>query len=182
MKYYFSLLILAIFSFSNALWSTIGQQKVIKKIIDEFRTDEFHVLGISCIFSKDLPKIVDEIFERLPERGPPTNLLILDRVKGIVFRSQSDQDLESNLLTPLLPPPKYEQAGEIAVENIYRFIGKLANRYVDLLKEEGEDKEIHVVPVAKVKNESIIFFGVLGKDTGTANNPTGISALIAQLK
>ncbi|KAI1702347.1 hypothetical protein DdX_15529 [Ditylenchus destructor] len=75
-------------------------------------------------------------------------------------------------------------------ENIFDFMGfRLANRYDELLKEEGEDKEIHVVPIAKVKDEfndlksgQIILMGVLGKRKDSENNLTGIAGIIAHIE
>ncbi|KAI1702871.1 hypothetical protein Ddc_16804 [Ditylenchus destructor] len=189
MKYYFTLLTLAIFSFSNAFWrghkNTPEKEILNAKIKKEFP----EILAISSPGNhNDLREVLDDIFEELPL--PLNKLLILDGIEGFVVRNQKDQGLELNLLAPLLPPPKYEQAGEVRdPENIYDFMAELANRYVDLLKKEGEDKEIHVVPIAKVKvvpslakSRPIILFGVLGKRKGSENNLTGIAGLVAQIK
>ncbi|KAI1702340.1 hypothetical protein DdX_15522 [Ditylenchus destructor] len=183
MKYYSTLLILAIFSPASAFYihnRTLEKERLNAKIKEEFP----EILAITSPGGHDnLHETLDEILE-LPLKDFSRNqLLILDHLKGYVVHNKHSQDLESNLLAPLLPPPEYEQAGEIDdPSKIYNFMGELADRYVELLKEEGEDKVIHVVPIAKVKDESIIFFGVLGKRKGTANNLTGIAGLVARIK
>ncbi|KAI1702870.1 hypothetical protein Ddc_16803 [Ditylenchus destructor] len=137
MKYCFTLLILAIFSFTNAYYthrSTLAKERLNAKIKDEFP----EILAITSPGGHDdLRETLDDILE-LPLKNYALNeLLILDRLKGFVVHNKYSQDLESNLLTPLLPPPKYKQAGEIDnPSKIYNFMGILADRYVDLLKEE----------------------------------------------
>ncbi|KAI1702342.1 hypothetical protein DdX_15524 [Ditylenchus destructor] len=196
MNYYFVFLILAGVSSVSAYYGpghnrTREKQRLNAKIKENFP----EILAFTSPGSHyDLNKTLDDIlkgFRPQLDVFPFYKLLVLDRLNGFVVRSKGDQGLESNLLTPLLPPPKYEQAGEIGdQDNIYDLMGDLANRYVDLLEEEGEIKEIHVVPIAEVEDgldhghqlRPVILFGVLGKQRGSANNLVGMAGLIARIK
>ncbi|KAI1702341.1 hypothetical protein DdX_15523 [Ditylenchus destructor] len=200
MSYYFILLILALISLANAYYGPGHRNTPEKEILNAKIKEEFpEILAITSPGGHDnLRETLGDMFEGIPLfQFPYNNLHILHALDGVVVLSTEQRRTEfrrigriPNLLAPLLPSPEYEQAGEIDdPSKIYNFMGELAERYVELLKEEGENKEIHVVPIAmvkdvpyKYKSRSIIFFGVLGKRSGSTNNLTGIAGLVAKIK
>ncbi|KAI1702875.1 hypothetical protein Ddc_16808 [Ditylenchus destructor] len=206
MKYYFTLLILAVVPLANAFSgpgrnNTAEKERLNAKILKEFPKI------LSIISPKDdlynakspidgLVATVDNILEDLYQEGSfPGNydevLLVLDRTFGVVLYDKGYMDSEPNLLAPFLFPPKYTQAGYTNIpETIDKFMVELAERYFDLFKEDGEEKEIHVVPIAKVKDElndfksgPVIVFGVLGrKKSACADRLLGIAGITAHIE
>ncbi|KAI1702876.1 hypothetical protein Ddc_16809 [Ditylenchus destructor] len=205
MHYYFTLLILVVISLANAHWGPGHRNTPEKERLNAKIKNEFHdILAITSPGGHDnLSETIDDVFKGLIrefDKFPidESFISILNTLDGVVARDTENSAREPNLLTPLLRPPKYDQAGAYYEESaktrdIYDFMGELANRYV-----EGEaggslytnfTNIIHVVPIGMVvgklderprENKGLyttIFLGVLGKRNGSSNNLTGIAGI-----
>ncbi|KAI1700981.1 hypothetical protein Ddc_17845 [Ditylenchus destructor] len=136
---------------------------------------------------EDFNKTLDEILTVVKEDDQLRRLNPEDAV--LIYEPKFSEGYENNPLARLLTSRILEPADDIPSDEMVRlhsFMWKLASRYYQLLKDEfHEEKEVHVVPIGKLKNEPNTFLlGVIGmqKKPSSDGYLKGIAGIVVNLE
>ncbi|KAI1711762.1 hypothetical protein Ddc_12775 [Ditylenchus destructor] len=162
MKFYLFLLSLfVIIPLANTYGCCHGIKRAKIELNERIKEEFPEILDIKTTAAhENLEETVGDILELLDGdfQHPSEVLLTLDNVHAISTNVTKidEPPITSvpNSLAVLLPHPPYESASELSFREtvaLKAFMKTLAQRYVTLLRDQGEDKEVRVVPIGKVK-------------------------------
>ncbi|KAI1711763.1 hypothetical protein Ddc_12776 [Ditylenchus destructor] len=166
MKLYF--LLLSLFSLipSKSAYCCHGIKRAKIELNDQIKEEFPEILDIKSIAAhENLTETLEDMLQVLNGdfQHPSEVLLTLDYVHAIsTYVTNDDVEIDhvipvvsvTNSLAVLLPHPPYESASELSLRELLpleSFTRKLARRYLKLLRDQGEDKQVRVVPIGKVK-------------------------------